>query len=50
MQMTWLLCGESGEDLNVMIGCFYEVSKRVGPKVNGGESKAIVLGGAYLVV
>ena len=39
------LCGESEEDLRVMVGCFAEVCRRRGLKVNAGKSKVMVLGG-----
>ena len=41
----FVLCGESEEDLRVMVGCFVEVCSRRGLKVNGGKSKEMVLGG-----
>ena len=44
--MTWFLCGESEEDLGVMLGRFVEVCRRKGLKVNAGMSKVIVLGRA----
>ena len=39
------LCGESEEDLIVMLGRFVEVRKRRGLKFNAGKSKAMVLSG-----
>ena len=44
MQMTWF-CGESEEDLRVMVGQFAEVCRRRGLKVNTGKSKVMVLNG-----
>ena len=38
-------CGESEEDLRVMVGRFAEVCRRRGLKVNEGESKVMVLNG-----
>ena len=38
-------CGESEEDLRVMVGRFAEVCRRKGLKVNEGESKVVVLNG-----
>ena len=40
-----VLCGESEEDLRVMVGCFIEVCRRGGLKVNAGKSKVMVLVG-----
>ena len=40
-----VLCGESEEDLRVMVGRFTEVCRRRGMKVNAGKSKVIVLNG-----
>ena len=40
-----VLCGESEEDLRVMAGCFVEVCRRRGLKVNAGKSKVMVLNG-----
>ena len=40
-----VLCGESEEDLKVMVGRFCEVSQRRGLKVNTGQSKVMVLNG-----
>ena len=37
--------GESEEDLRAMVGCFVEVCRRRGLKVNAGKSKVMVLGG-----
>ena len=44
MQMTWVLCGESEEDLRAMVGYFVEVYRK-SLKVNAGNSKMMVLGG-----
>ena len=40
-----ILCGESEEDLRVMVGWFAEVCRKRGLKVNTGKSKVIVLNG-----
>ena len=40
-----VLCGESGEDLRVMVGLFAELCRRTGLKVNVGKSKVMVLNG-----
>ena len=40
-----VLCGESEEDLRVMVGRFTEVGRRRGLKVNVGKSKLMVLNG-----
>ena len=40
-----VLCGESEEDLRAMVGCFAEVCRRAGLKVNVGKTKVMVLGG-----
>ena len=40
-----VLCGESQEDLRVMVGRFFEVCSRRGLKVNAGKSKVMVLNG-----
>ena len=40
-----VLCGESEEDLRVMVGRFAKVCRRKGLKVNAGKSKGIVLNG-----
>ena len=40
--MTWSY--ELEEDLREMMGCFVEVYKRRGLKVNAGKSKVMVLG------
>ena len=40
-----VLCGESVEDLRAIAGCFIEVCRRRGLKVNAGKSKVMVLGG-----
>ena len=39
-----VLCDESEEDLKAMVGCFVEVCRRRGLKVNAGKSKLMVLG------
>ena len=39
-----ILCGESKEDLKVMVGHFVEVCRRRGLKVNAIKSKGMVLG------
>ena len=39
------LCGESEEDLRAMMGCFVEVCRTRGLKVNAGKRKVLVLGG-----
>ena len=39
------VCGESEEDLRTMVGCFTEVCRRRGLKINAGKSKVMVLGG-----
>ena len=39
-----LLCGDSEEDLRMMMGRFVEVHKRRGLKVNVDKSKVTVLG------
>ena len=44
MQMTWF-CDESEKDLGSMVGCFFEVFRRRGLKVNAGKSKLMVLCG-----
>ena len=41
--LLFVLCGESEEDLRVMVGRFVEVCRRRGLKVNTGESKVMVL-------
>ena len=41
----WVLCAESEKDLRAMVGCFVEVCRRRGLKINVGKSKAMVLGG-----
>ena len=38
-----VLCGESEEALRAMLGCFVEVCRRGGLKVNAGKSKVMVL-------
>ena len=40
-----VLCGDSEEDLRVMVERFAEVCRRRGLKANGGKSKVIVLNG-----
>ena len=40
---VWL-CGESEEDLRLMVGRFVVVCRRRGLKVNAGKSKVMVLG------
>ena len=40
-----VLCGESEEDLRVMVGQFAKVCRRRGLKVNAGKSKMMVLNG-----
>ena len=40
-----VLCGESEEDLKVMVGRFADVCRRKGLKVNVGKSKVMVLNG-----
>ena len=52
MEITWPLvcrrfvrCGESEEDLSVMVGQFAEMCRRRGLKVNVGKSKVMVLNG-----
>ena len=40
-----VLCGESEEDLRVMVGRFAEVCRRRGLKVNAGKSNMMVLKG-----
>ena len=40
-----VLCGDSEEDLKVMLSRFVEVCRRRGLKVNAGKSKMMVLGG-----
>ena len=40
-----VLCGESEEDLRVMVGRFTEVCRRRGLKVSAGKSKVMVLNG-----
>ena len=39
-----VLCGESEENLRTVVGCFVEVFKRRGLKVNAGKSEVMVLG------
>ena len=41
----FVLYGESEEDLRAMVGCFAEVCRRGGLKVNAGKSKVMGLGG-----
>ena len=40
-----ILCGESEEDLKVMVGRFVEVCRRKGLKINADKRKVMVLGG-----
>ena len=40
-----VLCGESEEDLRVMVERFAETCRRKGLKVNAGKSKVMVLNG-----
>ena len=40
-----VLCGESEEDLKVMMGCFVEDCTRKGLRVIAGKSKLMVLNG-----
>ena len=40
-----LLCGESEEDLRVMVRRFDEVCRRRGLKVNAGKRKVMILDG-----
>ena len=40
-----VLCDELEEDLRAMVGCFVEVHRRSGLKVNAGKSKGMVLCG-----
>ena len=40
-----ILCGESEEDLRMMVGRFAEVCRRRGLKVNADKSKVMVLNG-----
>ena len=40
-----ILCGESSEDLRVMVGRFAEVCRKRGLKVNVGKCKVMVLNG-----
>ena len=40
-----VLCGESEEDLKVMVKCFVEVCRRRGMKVNADRRKGMVLSG-----
>ena len=44
------LCGESEEDLRVMVGHFAEVCSRRGLKVNAVKNKVMVLNGLECVV
>ena len=39
------MCGESEEDLGEMVGCFIEVCRRRGLKVNAGKSNLMVMNG-----
>ena len=52
MEIAWLLyvddlvlCGESEEDLRVIVGPFAEVYRKRGLKVNAGKNKVILLNG-----
>ena len=52
MEIAYLLyaevlvpCGESEEDLRVMVRRFAEVCRKRGLKINGGKSKVMVLNG-----
>ena len=45
MQMTWVLCGESEEHLNLMVGRFAEICSRRDLKVNTDKSKVMMFGG-----
>ena len=38
-------CGESEEDLRAIVGCFFEVCRRRGLKINAVESKVMFVGG-----
>ena len=40
-----VLCGESEEDLRVMVGRFAKAFRRRGLKVNPGKSKVMILNG-----
>ena len=40
-----ILCDELEEDLTAMLGCFVEMCRRRGLKVNGGKSNMMMLGG-----
>ena len=40
-----ILCGESKEELSAIVGCFTDVCRRRGLKVNAGKSKIMLLGG-----
>ena len=40
-----VLCGESEEDLRVMVGQFVEVCRRRGLNINAGKSKVILMNG-----
>ena len=39
------MCGESEVDLKVVMGCFVEVCRKRGLKVNADKSKMMVLDG-----
>ena len=41
----FVLSGESEEDLRIMVGCFVEVCKGRGLKVNAGKDQVMLLGG-----
>ena len=40
-----IVCGESEDDMRVMVGHFVEVRKRRSPNRNADKGKVIVLGG-----
>ena len=40
-----VLCGEPEEDLRVMVGCFVEMFRGKGLKVNAGKSNVMVFSG-----
>ena len=44
-----VLCGESEEDLRVMVGWFADVCRRRGMNVNAAKSKVMVLNGEDLL-
>ena len=41
----FVLCSESDDDVKVIVGCFVEMGKRRGLKVNVDKSKGMVLCG-----